>query len=186
LGKQKQTYIGNTKKPAEFKTFPLALQQSLRSYCLAGGHLMLSGAYIASDFYKGNYINTDERIFSENILKYKFKSAKASLNPKVKMVNSPFAQFNQAEFEFYDKPNKVSYSLESTDAIEPAGDGAVTICRYAGTNLSAGVAYSGNYKVCSFGFPFETIQSEKERNRLMESVLDFFNAKSAKLSYTKK
>lgn len=186
LGKQKQTYIGNTKKPAEFKTFPLALQQSLRSYCLAGGHLMLSGAYIASDFYKGNYINTDERIFSENILKYKFKSAKASLNQKVKMVNSPFAQFNQAEFEFYDKPNKVSYSLESTDAIEPAGDGAVTICRYAGTHLSAGVAYSGNYKVCSFGFPFETIQSEKERNRLMESVLDFFNAKSAKLSYTKK
>ena len=183
---EKQTYIGNTKKPAEFKTFPLALQQSLRSYCLAGGHLMLSGAYIASDFYKGNYINTDERIFSENILKYKFKSAKASLNPKVKMVNSPFAQFNQAEFEFYDKPNKVSYSLESTDAIEPAGDGAVTICRYAGTHLSAGVAYSGNYKVCSFGFPFETIQSEKERNRLMESVLDFFNAKSAKLSYTKK
>jgi hypothetical protein len=75
---------------------------------------------------------------------------------------------------------------DDTDAIEPAGDGAVTICRYAGTNLSAGVAYSGNYKVCSFGFPFETIQSEKERNRLMESVLDFFNAKSAKLSYTKK
>ena len=33
------------------------------------------------------------------------------------------------------------------------GAGAVTVCRYAGTNLSAGVAYSGNYKVCSFGFP---------------------------------
>lgn len=112
--------------------------------------------------------------FQKNILKYKFKSAKASLNPKVKMVNRLLHNSTRLNSSFTISPTRFSYSLESTDAIEPAGDGAVTICRYAGTNLSAGVAYSGNYKVCSFGFPFETIQSEKERNRLMESVLDFF------------
>lgn len=178
LGKQKQTFIGNGKKTAEFKTFPLALQQSLRTYCLSGGSLMLSGAYVGSDFYKGNYINTEERIFMENVLKYKFKSSKASLSSKVKMVNSPFSQFNLAEWEFYDAPNKISYYVESTDAIEPAGDGAMTVCRYSGTNLSAGVAYSGKYKTCSFGFPFETVRSEKERNRLMESVLMFFTSKT--------
>ena len=177
LGKQKQTFIGNGKKAPEFKTFPLALQHSLYSFCLAGGNLMISGAYIGSDFYKGNYINTDERIFMENILKYKFNSSKASLSPVVKMVNSPFSQFGRAEMEFYDHPNSDSYYLESTDAIDPAGDGAVTISRYAGSNLSAGVAYSGTYKTCSFGFPFEAIKGEKERNRLMDYVLDFFNAK---------
>lgn len=179
LGKQKQTFIGNTKKAAEFKTFPLALQQSLRTYCQAGGNLLLSGAFIGSDFYTGNYINTDERFFIEGLLKYKFKSTNASLNGKLKMVNSPFPQFNRAEFAFYDQPNKTSYYVESVDAIEPAGDGAVTVCRYSGTNLSAGVVYAGKYKTCSFGFPFETIQSEKERNRLMESVLTFFSSASA-------
>jgi len=177
LGKQKQTYIGNGKKAPEFKTFPLALQHALHSYCSAGGNLMLSGAYIASDFYKANYISTDERIFMENILKYKFNSAKAAINPVVKTVSSPYAQFGRTEMDFFDEPNSESYYLESADAIDPAAGGAVTVCRYAGSNLSAGVAYSGAYKICSFGFPFETIKTEKERNRLMEYVLDFFNVK---------
>ena len=177
LGKQKQTYIGNGKKSPEFKTFPLALQRALHSYCSAGGNLMLSGAYIASGFYKANYISTDERIFMENILKYKFNPAKAAMNQVVKTVSSPYAQFGRTEMDFYVEPNSESYYLESADAIDPAAGGAVTVCRYAGSNLSAGVAYSGLYKICSFGFPFETIKSEKERNKLMEYVLDFFNAK---------
>ena len=174
LGKQKQTFIGNAKKAAEFKTFPLALQQSIRNYCQAGGNIMLSGAFVGSDFFTGNYINTDERFIMEGLLKYKFKSDKASLSGKVKMINSPFPQFSRAEFAFHDQPNRSSYYVESVDAIEPAGDGAVTICRYSGTNLSAGVAFAGKYRICSFGFPIETIQSEKERNRLVESVLMFF------------
>lgn len=174
LGKQKQTYLGNSKKKAEFKTFPLALQKSLNQYCQSGGNLMISGAYIASDFYQDAYVNTDEKLFMESVLKFRFKMAKASFSSKVKMVNSPFPQFNRAEFSLFNVPNKYNYYLESTDAIEPAGVGAVTVSRYTGTNQSAGIVYSGKYKICAFGFPFETIQSEKERNRLMESVLTFF------------
>jgi len=64
--------------------------------------------------------------------------------------------------------------VESPDAIEPVGDGSFTICRYAENNSSAAVAYSGAYKTCCFGFPFETIQSEKDQAKLMESVLSFF------------
>lgn len=178
LGKQKQTNIGIVKKDLKFKTFPLALQQQLSKYCLSGGNLLISGAFIGSDFYKENYINTEERIFMENILKFKFKSKNPILGSQVKMVNSTFPQFDRAEIQLFTEPNEDSYFIESTDAIEPAINGALTICRYSNSNLSAGVAYLGQYKTCSFGFPFETIQSEKERNRLMSSILSFLSVKS--------
>ncbi len=180
LGKQKQTNIGIVKKELKFKTFPLALQQHLSKYCLGGGNLLISGAFIGSDFYKENYINTEERIFMENILKFKFKSKNSILGSQVKMLNSTYTQFDKADIQLFTEPNEVSYFVESTDAIEPAANGALTICRYSDSNLSAGVAYWGQYKTCSFGFPFETIQSEKERNRLMSSVLSFFSIKSVK------
>jgi hypothetical protein len=92
------------------------------------------------------------------------------------MVSSPFPHFHRSEFNLYDSPQAQMYYLESTDGIEPAGDGAVTFCRYASTNISAGIIYSGLYKVCVTGFPFESIKSEKERNKFMESVMLFFNA----------
>ena len=82
--------------------------------------------------------------------------------------------------QLYTEPNENSYFVESTDVIEPAGNGSLTICRYSNSNLGAGVAYLGQYKTCLFGFPFETIQSEKERNKLMSSILSFFSLKSAK------
>jgi hypothetical protein len=93
------------------------------------------------------------------------------------MVGSHYHQFARSEFSYFDEPNANSIFAESVDAIDPANIGAFTICRYTGTNLSAGVAYSGKYKVCSFGFPFEIIESEKDRNKLMYSVLNFLSQK---------
>jgi len=177
LGKQKKTLLGNGKKAPEFKTFPLALQQRLNTYCLSGGNLLVSGAFIASDMYVGNFIPVQEKLFLQNTLKLKFKQANANFSSKVTVVPSPYHQFGRAEFGYFDQPNATSIFVESVDAIDPLGLGAFTICRYKGTNLSAGVAYSGSYKACSFGFPFEVIQSEKERNRLMSAVLNFFDTK---------
>jgi hypothetical protein len=77
---------------------------------------------------------------------------------------------------YFDEPNATSYFVQSPDAIEPVGEGGFTICRYAENNLSAGVTYSGKYKTCVFGFPFETIQQEKDRAKLMESVLSFLSS----------
>ncbi len=177
LGKQKKTLLGNGKKAPEFKTFPLALQQVLNSYCQSGGSLLLSGAFIASDMYENGFIPVSEKFFAENILKYKLKQTNANFSSRVTVVPSPYHQFGRAEFDYYDQPNASSIFVESVDAIDAVGEGAFTICRYKGTNLSAGVAYSGKYKSCSFGFPFEVIKSEKERNRLMNSILNFLDTK---------
>jgi len=178
LGKQKKTLLGNGKKASEFKTFPLALQQRLNLYCQGGGSLMVSAAFIASDFYSNDFISVPEKFFSENLLKYKLKQTNANFSSKVTVVPTPYHQFGRAEFDYYDQPNETSIFVESVDAIDPVGEGAFTICRYNGTNLSAGVAYSGKYKICSFGFPFEVIKSEKERNRLMNYVLNFLDTKN--------
>ncbi len=177
LGKQKQTFIGNAKKAPEFKTFPLALQQSIRLYCQNGGNLLVSGAFIASDMCDTDHPLHEDRLFIENILKLKYRTSKASVSGNVKVVNSTFKIFKKSGFNYFDQPNSISYFVESPDAIEPADNAGSTICRYAENNLSAAVAYSGNYKICAFGFPLETIKSDKDRGNLIESVLTFFTAK---------
>jgi hypothetical protein len=174
LGEQKQTYVGNAKKTPEFKTFPLALQQIIRGYCANGGNLFLSGAYVGSDLCESAKPLREDRQFIESVLKYKFRTSQASVGGNVKIVSSPFKQFKKADISYFDQPNPTSYYVPSPDAIEPVGEGSFSICRYTENNLSAGVAFAGNYKTCIFGFPFETIQSEKERSKLMESVLRFF------------
>jgi len=176
LGEQKQTFVGNAKKAPEFKTFPLALQQSIQRYCSNGGNLLLSGAYIGSDMYENAKPIREDRLFLENVLKYKFRTSQASVSGNVKMVSSPFRQLKKTELTYFNQPNSMSYFVGSPDAIEPTGEGSFTICRFSENNLSAGVAYSGIYKTCAFGFPFETVRCEKERAKLMDSVLQFFSA----------
>ena len=183
LGKQKQTFIGNGKKAPEFKTFPLALQQKIRTYCQQGGNLMLSGAYLASDFYEDNYIKTDERLFLENTLNVRFISSQTTKSGAINMISTPLIYTKKSEFQYNNSPNETIYCVESVDAIEPTTLGAYTFCTYKENDLSAAIAYSGKYKICCFGFPFETISAEKERYKLMESVLVFFSKKNKEKLY---
>jgi len=176
LGKQKQTFVGNAKKQAEFKTFPLALQQIIQGYCQNGGNLMVSGAYVASDLNEFVNSTAEDRQFIENTLKLKFRTSHASICGDVKVVSSEFKNFKKTEFSYFDQPNTKAYYVESPDAIEPINEDGATICRYSENEKSAAVAYSGNYKVCTFGFPFECIQSEKERENLMQSILSFLSS----------
>lgn len=174
LGKQKQTFVGNAKKAPEFKTFPLALQQLIRRYCMAGGNILLSGAYIGSDMIESDKPLREDRQFIENVLKYKFRTSQAAVKGDVRVVSSPFKQFKPTAFSYFDEPNLTSYSVESPDAIEPIGEGSYSICRYGENNLSAAVAFSGKYKTCAFGFPFEAVKCDKDRAKLMEAILQFF------------
>ncbi|HBG54346.1 MAG TPA: hypothetical protein DDW70_09085, partial [Rikenellaceae bacterium] len=59
-------------------------------------------------------------------------------------------------------------------ALEPAGPEAYTIFRYRDNRLSAGVAYRGNYRVVTLGFPLETLETEEQQARLVKECLDFF------------
>ncbi|MDD3080196.1 MAG: xanthan lyase [Paludibacter sp.] len=176
LGEQKQTLSGNLNKPADFKTFPLNLQQCIKNYCLSGGNVFISGSYIASDFYNGNNIEPDEKNFIENILKYKFVNTGKWDNSQVVTENPSCQYFPKMEFGYTNVPNRHIYYVPSVDVIEPE-KGARTVFRYEGTKESAGVLFKGKYKTCTLGFPFEAIQNEKDRNKIMESVLTFLMSK---------
>lgn len=172
LGKQKQTLIGRGVKPAEFKTFPIELQDRITAYCKQGGNIFVSGAYVASDLWDTANPQEADLKFTSDILKYKWRTGRAAITGNVKSVTSPFSILN-GNYTFYSVPNPDSYAVESPDAIEPAQEDSYTIVRYSENNLSAGIAYKGDYKTCVFGFPFESIKNEKDRDEMMKNLLNF-------------
>lgn len=175
LGNQRETFIGNRRAAPEYQTFPLALQEQIAAFCQGGGHLLVSGTYVASDLYHSPDTTGRDRRFVNEVLRCRLRNAQGSRSGAVRVVQSPVPDFRPARFHLYDRPNPRSYYVESPDAIEPVDARGYTVCRYADNNLSAAVAAdAGTYKICTLGFPFETIKEENERNKLMEAVLRFF------------
>ena len=185
LGKQKQTKLGISKINTDFKTFPLALQKSIREYCQAGGNLMLSGSFIASDFLNDADYKDEEKRFVEEVLKVDFNSVVTVPFPKVELVKNTGFGFEQTEIPLYIKPNKQEYFAESGVAFNGLMDGAFPVCIYPDTKYNAALAYAGKYKMLIFGFPYELIKSELDRNQIMNSVLEFFSETEAESIKTK-
>ena len=176
LGKECQTKMGRGGvKPLEFKTFTPELQKAIRSYCAQGGNLFASGAFIATDLWDNPLAPSleEDRKFATDVLKYQWRVGQAALLGKVRTVASPLSAAGN-ELSYYNELNGASYVVEAPDAIVPACKEAYTVMRYAENNLSAAVAYQGDYKTYIMGFPFESIRSEKERNLLMKEILNFF------------
>ena len=175
LGNQRETFIGNRRAAPEYQTFPLALQEQITAFCQGGGHLLVSGTYVASDLYHSPDTTGRDRRFVNEVLRCRLRNAQGSRGGAVRVVQSPVPDFQPSRFHLYDQPNPCSYYVECPDAIEPVDARGYTVCRYADNNLSAAVAAdAGTYKICTLGFPFETIKEENERNKLMEAVLRFF------------
>jgi hypothetical protein len=172
LGKQRQTKIGRGAYSADFKTFTKDFQEKITEYCKQGGNIFVSGAYVASDLWDTENVDDEDKAFATNVLKYKWRVGRAAVEGKVRAVPSPFTSI-AGNYEFYSKLNSVSYAVESPDAIDPAGDNCYTVFRYTENNISAGIAYSGDYKTCVLGFPFEAIKDEAERDSLMKNILSF-------------
>jgi hypothetical protein len=172
LGKQKQTVVGRGAFPPKFKTFPDRLQVKIADYCRQGGRIFISGAYVATDLWDTPFTKDSDKRFAQETLKYKWRTGHAAVAGKVKSVHSPYNCFT-GNYQFYQQINPDFYAVESPDALEPAGEGSHTVFRYSENNLSAGVAYSGDYRTCILGFPFETVLEENNRNQLMDSVLRF-------------
>ena len=76
------------------------------------------------------------------------------------------------ELPLHRKANEICYAVASPDVLVPINDAFVSFI-YNGNKKSAGVAYSGNYRVLSTAFPFETIVDEQKREKLMGAVLRF-------------
>ena len=176
LGKECQTKMGRGGvTPLQYKTFTQPMQQAITDYCGQGGNIFVSGAFVGTDLWDNRLAAPEEadKKFATEVLKYKWRVGQAAKMGKVKTVASPFPSLT-GEYTYHHELNEDSYVVEAPDAIEPATKDAYTVVRYSESNLSAGVAYQGDYKTYIMGFPFEAVRTEAEREALMNAVLNFF------------
>jgi len=179
LGKECQTKMGpGGLLPLTYKTFDKEMQKAITAYCHNGGNIFVSGAYVGTDLWDNVLTESDpeDQAFATEVLKYKWRVNQAAVTGNVKSVASPFRTFT-GTYAYFHELNPESYVVESPDAIEPAAEGAYTVLRYSENNLSAGVAYQGDYKTCVLGFPFESVKTPADREQLMKAILSFFQYK---------
>lgn len=144
-----------------YKTFPSRLQDKIRAYCKKGGNLFVSGAYIASDM----YVNSYDRAFIRDVLRFDYGGT--VFDSSENMIYG-----SGLELDVYRAVNEECYAVPSSDVLVPINDAFVSFI-YNGNRKSAGVAYSGDYRVLSVAFPFETVVDEQKREKLMGAVMRF-------------
>ena len=175
-GKQKEIKVGRGAVPNRYKLYSAALMDALRTYTAAGGNVMLTGAYVASDVWDGITSGKAEQDFASGVLGYNWRVGRAATQGKFYTVASPYREFAYgSEYEFCQTLNEEVYCVESPDGVIPADDKGKTIFRYGENNIPAGIAADmGGYRTVVMGMPFEIIRSAESRNLLMQSVLKFF------------
>ncbi|MBQ8098429.1 MAG: xanthan lyase [Bacteroidaceae bacterium] len=184
LGKECQTKMGHGKLlPLTNKVYSKLMQEQLTAYLKAGGRLLATGSYVASDIWD-NPLRIDEQLlnreelkedkkFVEDILKYTWRVGQAAKGGKVGWVKSGIGR-QEGAFAYHNDLNSECYAVQSPDAIEPAAKQAYTVMRSTENNLSAAVAYDGDdYRTFVMGIPFETVKSQAERHTLMKQIVDF-------------
>ena len=107
-----------------------------------------------------------------NLLKFRWRTSNASTNGNFYKIDSSINS-EKLQMQFNTKYDNKIYTVEGADALEPINSLSTTWLRYSENNMSAGIKFSGNYKVIAIGFPFETIKTERERNELMNEILNY-------------
>lgn len=170
MGKQGKTVVGRGVYGHKFEVFPVELQKEIREFCEAGGNLLVSGSNIATDLFDAPGVTEEGMNFAKDVLKYKWMTEYAAKSGKVVSVANPYVKTTPV-VHFPQYLNNVTYSVESPDALVPSCKEAYTIFRYADNNISAGVAYKGDYKTVCLGFPLEIASNG---NKVISDILKFF------------
>lgn len=171
LGKQRTTTIGRGVQEPAFATFSPELQGALRRYLAGGGALFASGAYVASDLWAEEAPDAG-RAFAEEVLHCALDTGRAAERGRVRVMTA-HKDFSRGEYRFNDEYRPDRYIVESPDALKPVGEGAFAVMRYVESGRTAGVACEAEGRTFVVGFPFESILSHTERDRMMRDALRF-------------
>lgn len=171
LGKERATIFGNDSSRYDFEALPLAFTSALEQYCLGGGNLLISGAYIGQDAYEGALSSTHARNFITNILHCEWVSSRSAHADASLMCVTP--EYNMPTLHWNSKPNPHRYAVEQTDILYPADEQAVTFIKYANGDGAAIACMGNGYRSCTLGFPIEVIDDNKAREELFRLIFDF-------------
>ena len=144
-----------------YKTFPHKLQNKIRAYCRGGGKLFVSGAYIASDM----YADERDRDFLRDVLRLDYGGMVYDASENIIWGSG-------LDLPVCRRANERCYAVPYSDVLVPINDAFVSFI-YKGNRKSAGVAYSGTYRVLSTAFPFEAVACEEGRAKLMGAIMRF-------------
>jgi hypothetical protein len=187
-GKQVTTLVGRGAAENRYPVFPEAFRKAVTAFTASGSSVLISGAYIGTDATDRVYdiapdstYRAEATAFINNVLGYKWLTNFGSHSGKLVPYTNPYVRLG-GDFHFVrdclaGNENRV-YQVENPDGILPAGDKSFAIMKYDDTKVTAGTAYdAGNYRCVAFGFPIETLVSPKEADRLLASVMNWFNEK---------
>ena len=185
-GKQVTTQIGRRGAgPLRYQVFPAELRGQLEDFTRSGGSLLVSGAHVGSDLWepifdfevdstlKADYFTPGQQ-FAQEVLHYRWMTNSAAVTGEVKGVQNELGLEAGSRYVFNTQLNDKCYCVEAPDGLNPAGDGSYTVFRYAENNISAGVAYKGDYKTVILGFPVETLETQEQVNGLIGEIARFF------------
>ena len=184
LGKQRATTMGRGFRDADFEAFPGDLQDVICDYLKRGGNLFVSGCYPLSDLLRTDASAADSLFAREALHCTGAGQWPVCREPAVRrgrvLVVASAADFSRGAYRFNGDWRRDCYRVETADRLEAVGEGAFPVMRYAGGGVAA-VAYDGSTagdpgvpgRSFVTGFPFETLRSEVERDRLMRDVLRF-------------
>jgi len=178
LGEEKETHWQDARldslRGAAFKAFPPEFEYVLRQFTENGGNLLVSGAYVGMELFKGKDKKSFDVRFGEDVLRIFWATNHAARSGRV--APAPNDLLNLPELRFNSQWNQAIYTTESPDALNSI-NGSQTILRYQENGFSAATAYRGSYKTVVLGFPFETVLFASQRRQMMAAILKFFSLK---------
>ncbi|MGW8314322.1 MAG: golvesin C-terminal-like domain-containing protein [Bacteroidales bacterium] len=166
-GEERTTMMPKNDSVSHYSVFPGQMLYLIQDYLQGGGGMLISGAHIATDVHMQGQDSTAAEVFG-----YTWRTSNASRTGSFYFMDPQFASTGE-RFSFNTGYDPMIYTVEGADALEPADTTAETLVRYSENNMSAGVARRGETRVVSLGFPFETINDEGARDRIMRSILMF-------------
>lgn len=182
-GKEVSTVIGSAENPVRYTVFTKEMQNAIRQFTSNGGHILVSGANIATDIWGGVYqYEKDEEFqkesikFAEDVLGYRLASSHASRTGEVYFTNCERISTQKGEStSFHNTINESCYCVESPDGISPRGK-ASTFLKYADTDIPAAICKEGvNYKTVCIGFPLEILKEENQIDNTISLTLEYFS-----------
>ena len=165
LGLQKRS-AQDTICHKDYATFPQTLQDQIRRYLQRGGKLMASGSYVGADMIS----DLKDEAFASEVLHYRWEGPLPSHTAKQ-------IRGMRSKAEIKRSADRYGYGVTKPDVISPVGR-ASTLFTYTESSLPAGVGFKDrNSATITLGFPFESVTSDKERDRIMKSILTYLTDK---------
>ncbi len=166
MGLQKRT-AQDTVFHKDYSTFPDKLQHQVEVYLNHGGRMLVSGSYVGADMIS----DLKDELFTASVLHYRWEGPLPSAtHSAIRGLRSKTTIRRQAD--------ETIFGATRPDVLSPAGRGAQVLISYAESNLPAAIGYKDRtYGTITMGFPFETIESDKERDRIMKGALKYLTDK---------